>query len=98
MQNKKIIQPLLLLIISFFVVWLIFNNKPVARKFRQLPVQKLRTEVMDPQPQSYTVWIPSYGIVQPKTQSLMIAQVSGQVTKVADKSRDGAFLKKTIPC
>ncbi|MBL4660016.1 MAG: efflux RND transporter periplasmic adaptor subunit [Alcanivoracaceae bacterium] len=94
MQNKKIIQPLLLLIISFFVVWLIFNNKPVARKFRQLPVQKLRTEVMDPQPQSYTVWIPSYGIVQPKTQSLMIAQVSGQVTKVADKFRDGAFFEK----
>ena len=94
MQNKKTIQPLLLLTISFFVVWLIYNNKPAARKFKQTPIQKLRAEIMEPMSQTYTVWVPSYGIVQPKTQSLMIAQVSGQVLEVTDKFRDGAFFEK----
>ncbi|MFK8012238.1 MAG: efflux RND transporter periplasmic adaptor subunit [Marinicellaceae bacterium] len=70
------------------------NNKPEARKNTQPPPQKLRTEVMKPTSIDYSVWVPSFGVVKPKTQSLVIAQVSGQVVEVSDKFRDGAFFEK----
>ena len=38
--------------------------------------------------------VPSYGVVQPKTKSLVIAQVSGQVNEVSNNFREGAFFEK----
>ncbi len=93
MQKKQILTALVILIISFTVVWFIMNNKPEARKSTKPPSQKLRTEVMNPAPVDYTVWVPSFGVVQPKTQSLVIAQISGQIVEVSDKFRDGAFFE-----
>ena len=94
MLNKKVLLPIALLTISFFSVWFIFNNKPAAKKFRQTPIQKLRTTAIKPVAQSYTVWVPTFGVIQPKDQSLMIAQVAGQVTSVSDQFRDGAFFEE----
>jgi RND family efflux transporter MFP subunit len=94
MLNKKLILPFFILTLSLFVVWLIMNNKPEARKNNKPPAQKLQTQVLKPMPENYTVWVPSYGVVQPKTKSLVIAQVSGQVVEVSDKFRDGAFFEK----
>ncbi len=91
MKSKHIFWPLIVMVVSIAAVWLIFNNKPTARQFPQPPAQKLRTEVMQPVGQSHRVWVPSHGVVQPKNQSLVIAQVSGAVTRVADAFRDGAF-------
>jgi RND family efflux transporter MFP subunit len=94
MQKKQILLPLTIVIISVFVVWIIMSNKPEANKNNKPQIQKLRTEVMTPESLNYTVWVPSYGVLQPKTQSLVIAQVSGQVVEVSDKFRDGAFFEK----
>lgn len=85
---------MVILIFSSGLVWFIMNNKPEARKNTQPPPQKLRTEVMKPTSIDYSVWVPSFGVVKPKTQSLVIAQVSGQVVEVSDKFRDGAFFEK----
>ena len=35
----------------------------------------------------------SYGIVQPRTQSMLVSQVGGQIIEVAPQFRDGGFLK-----
>ncbi|WP_154222507.1 efflux RND transporter periplasmic adaptor subunit [Marinicella rhabdoformis] len=94
MKPQKILLPLIILSAAVVVVWLIFATKPEAKKFKDTPTHKLRTEVMMPKAESYQVWVPSYGIVKPKTQSLVIAQVSGQVTSVSDQFRDGAFFEK----
>ena len=94
MNKKQIFVPLIILVLSSALVWFIMNNKPEARKNNQSPAENLRTEVMSPSPENYTVWVPSFGVVQPKTQSLVIAQVSGQVVEVSDKFRDGAFFEK----
>lgn len=94
MINRKAVLPFLLLAITLCLVWFIFNNKPKAQKFRKTPIQKIRTTAIKPLQQSYTVWIPTFGVVQPKNQSLMIAQVSGKVTAVSDHFRDGAFFEK----
>jgi RND family efflux transporter MFP subunit len=94
MKKIKLPIPLIVLAVAALVVWFIFNNKPVAKKFAEKPTYQLRTEVLNPQPEAYQVWVPSYGIVQPKTQSLVIAQVAGQVLTVSDQFRDGAFFEK----
>ncbi|MEZ5473362.1 MAG: efflux RND transporter periplasmic adaptor subunit [Marinicella sp.] len=94
MKKIRIPPPLIVLVIAAVAVWLIFANKPVARKFDQASAHQLKTEVIKPQSMTYEVWVPSYGIVQPKTQSLVIAQVSGQVIKVSDQFRDGAFFEQ----
>jgi RND family efflux transporter MFP subunit len=94
MHKKQILLSLTIVILSVVVVWFIMNNKPEVRKNNKPQNQKLRTEVMKSEPINYTVWVPSYGMVQPKTKSLVIAQVSGQVVEVADKFRDGAFFEK----
>lgn len=94
MNKIKIPLPLILLVVSAVAVWFIFENKPVAKKFAGAPKHKLRTEVMKPEAVSYEVWVPSYGIIKPKTQSLVVAQVAGQIMTVSDQFRDGAFFEK----
>jgi RND family efflux transporter MFP subunit len=94
MKKFPIPLPLIILTLAVVVVWYIFTNKPVARKFTDNATYKLRTEAMNPEPLDYEVWVPSYGVVQPKTQSLVIAQVAGQVMSVSDQFRDGAFFEK----
>ncbi len=94
MKKNIIPLPLIVIAVTAVVVWLIFTNKPVARKFDGAPPHLLRTEVLDPQAEDYQVWVTSFGMVKPKTQSLVIAQVAGQVMFVSDKFRDGAFFEQ----
>jgi RND family efflux transporter MFP subunit len=93
MNLKRILLPLIILLTTVALVWYIFVSKPVAKRFDEKPSHKLRTEVMAPASEDYQVWVPSYGIIKPKTQSLVIAQVSGQVLKVSDRFREGAFFE-----
>ncbi|MCB1581551.1 MAG: efflux RND transporter periplasmic adaptor subunit [Marinicella sp.] len=94
MKKLPIPLPLIILALAAIAVWFIFNNKPVAKKKDSPQVYQLRTEAMTPVAIDYEVWVPSYGVVQPKTQSLVIAQVAGQIISVSDQFRDGAFFEK----
>jgi len=42
----------------------------------------------------YTVMLESYGTVQPRTRSVLIAQVGGQIVSVNPNVRDGGFFEK----
>lgn len=44
--------------------------------------------------QDYKVRLQSYGTVQPRTQSMLVAQVSGQIVSVNENVRDGGFFEK----
>jgi len=94
MSLKKIFYPSIILVVTTTLVWLIFNNKPEAQKFRAPKASVLKVEAMVPSAENYQIWVPSYGIVRPKTQSQLIAQISGQVIKVSDQFREGAFFSK----
>jgi RND family efflux transporter MFP subunit len=43
---------------------------------------------------SYRVKLESYGTVQPRTQSMLVAQVSGEITSINSSLRDGGFFEK----
>lgn len=55
---------------------------------------KMLVETVVLAPSSFAVEIESYGTVQPRIQSLLVAQVSGQVTSVASNFREGGFFRK----
>lgn len=44
--------------------------------------------------QDYQVRLQSYGTVQPRTQSMLVAQVGGQIISVNENVRDGGFFEK----
>ena len=44
--------------------------------------------------QNYQVQLQSYGTVQPRTRSVLVAQVSGQIISVNENVRDGGFFEE----
>ena len=55
----------------------------------QLAVETLRISGQD-----YQVRLQSYGTIQPKTRSILVAQVAGQIVSINPNVRDGGFFEK----
>ena len=45
-------------------------------------------------PRDYQVILQSYGTVQPRTRSMLVAQVGGQIVSINENVRDGGFFEK----
>ena len=89
----KLLLVLLLLGASFAVARYIVTHKPEPKRGPQ-PVQAAqRVEAVRLQPQSYQVELESYGVVKPRTESQLVAQVGGQVVDIAGNFREGAFFE-----
>ena len=58
----------------------------------RIPVLQVVSQTVDPQPYQFT--ISSFGTVQPRTQSLLVSQVNGQIIDVNPAFRDGGFFNK----
>lgn len=85
----------LLLILSVAIVFLLLKaTSPKAKRRAPPPPKALSIEVIEIQPQDVPIIIQSYGIVKPRVQSQLIAQVSGRVTSLSEKFRDGGFFRK----
>ena len=80
--------------LSVIIVSALFATKPEASRRGPELAPPLRVEVQQIQPVDYEVSVASYGTVQPKTQSFLVAQVGGMVVSVSENFRDGAFIKK----
>ena len=95
-QNKfkKILIPVLVLVISVVIITLIFNNKPSNQRGRPQATAKILVETKTIQPQKFEIHISSYGVVKPKTQSVLVSQVAGQVSFISESFRDGGFFNK----
>ena len=77
------------MIISFFV-----NNEPKKKTKKNNLTPPLTVSVFDIVPQAFQVNIESYGTVSPRTQSFLVSQVNGQITKISNKLREGSFFEK----
>ena len=45
-------------------------------------------------PRDYQIMLQSYGTVQPRTRSMLVAQVGGQIVSINENVRDGGFFEK----
>ncbi len=85
------ILPLLVLGALLALAALALLNPPTAERSRPSQGPALSVETMTLQPLDYQVVVPSYGRVRPRTQSTLVAQVSGEVIWVNPQFRDGGI-------
>jgi len=83
---------LIALIVVTFV--LLKYNKPSAKRRPPPPENTINIETETIQERDIPILLQSYGIVQPRTQSALVAEVSGRVIFLSDKFRNGGFFEK----
>ena len=54
----------------------------------------MTVETIPVMPRDYQVMLQSYGTVQPRTRSMLVAQVSGQIVEINENVRDGGFFEQ----
>ncbi|KPV94409.1 Efflux pump periplasmic linker BepF [Pseudoalteromonas sp. P1-9] len=90
----RFVMPVLILIVAGIIVSVIFKNPPTAKRFGGAKQAQLIVDAKTIEPRSYRVHVASYGIVKPRTQSILVAQVSGEISFISDSLRDGGFFEK----
>lgn len=91
---RKFVLPAAVLIVAAGAYVLIKANPPQAKRFGGAPQTKMLVEAQTLQNQPFQMDITSYGVVKPRTQSELVAQVSGQISYVSPNLRDGGFFEK----
>lgn len=91
--NMRKLAPLAILGGLILIATVIRMNPPASppRTAPQLPL--LAVETITVHPRDYRVELQSYGTVQPRTQSMLVAQVGGQIISVNPNVRDGGFFE-----
>jgi RND family efflux transporter MFP subunit len=92
--NKKILLPFAILGTLVLIAVVIKMNPPEAPRRGDFGGPQMIVETQPVELESYTVMLESYGTVQPRTQSMLIAQVGGQIISVNPNVRDGGFFEQ----
>ncbi len=69
-------------------------NPPETPQRPQFSGPLMTVETVPVMPRDYQVRLQSYGTVQPRTRSMLIAQVGGQIVEINENVRDGGFFEK----
>jgi len=76
------------------VAVLIKLNPPDTPPRRQFSGPQMVVETTTVERHPYRVLLQSYGTVQPRTDSILVAQVGGEIVVINDNVRDGGFFEK----
>ncbi|GLX80272.1 membrane protein [Thalassotalea insulae] len=93
-RYKKLLLPVIILIAAIVLYLLILSNPPVAKRGRPNSAPQINVDVKTLAIENYAVNIESYGTIKPRTQSVLLPQVSGQIIAISDKFQAGAFFDK----
>ncbi len=86
--------PFIILFLLGGIALLVLRNPPPADRREPPSGPEMTVDVVTLFPESYQVKLKSYGTVRPRTQSILVAQVSGEITAVNDSFREGGFFEK----
>ena len=89
----RLTLPVLILGGCAWTAWWLYNSKPVVG-VHEIPAPLLRVEGTTLKKTVYPVVARSQGTVQPRTGTVVTAEVSGLVTQVSDRFRPGGFFQK----
>ena len=92
-RTRKLL-PFAIFGVLLVVAIVIRMNPPESQERRDFrgPVMTVETQLT--QPVDYKVMLESYGTVQPRTRSVLVAQLAGQIIAVYENVRDGGFFEK----
>ena len=93
-NNMKKFAPVIILFVLGGIAFLVLRNPPQAQRREPPSGPQMTVDVMTVSRQPYHVKLQSYGTVQPRTQSMLVAQVSGEITAINDSLREGGFFEK----
>lgn len=85
------VAPFAILGVLFAVGFLLVSNPPAMEHQDRSNEPQTLVEVRAVSPRDYRIQIDSYGTVQPRTQSALVAQVSGQIVDVQPNFKPGGF-------
>ncbi len=75
------------------IIAVLVTSKPEPKKRKPNQAPGIFVDTLLVERQNFQPQITSYGLVEPKTRSRLVAQVSGRVEYVADRFRDGGYFK-----
>jgi RND family efflux transporter MFP subunit len=94
MTFKKKLLPAIILFALLLVAVVIRMNPPEAPQQRGGGGPQLVVEAANVVARDYQVVLESYGIVRPRTRSMLVAQVEGQIVNLNPNMRDGGFFER----
>ena len=92
--NLKKLAPIAIFGGLVLIAVIIRMNPPEAPQRPAFTGPMMTVETRPVIPQSYRVRLQSYGTVQPRTRSMLVAQVGGQIVEINENVRDGGFFEK----
>lgn len=90
---KKLIPAAIFLGLVLIAV-LIRMNPPETPQRPQFSGPSMTVETIPVLPRDYQIMLQSYGTVQPRTRSMLVAQVGGQIVEINENVRDGGFFEQ----
>jgi RND family efflux transporter MFP subunit len=91
---KKALLPILIVIMTLLIIFVIVKNPPLSKRAAPSKAPQMTVATLKLMPQTYQVTIESFGTVKPRTQSVLFAQVSGQINSVSQQFRAGGFFEQ----
>lgn len=87
------VLPAGVLLVSAAAAFWITTQKPAAERNPEPRGTVLNVDARTLARQTYQIELPTQGLVRPRTESKLVAQVSGAVVEVSEKLREGAFFE-----
>lgn len=91
---KKLLLPISLIVVTAAIIFFIRENPPTSKREKPSKAAQMTVVTTTLMPQNYQVIVQSFGTVKPRTQSVLFAQVSGQINKVSKQFRAGGFFEQ----
>jgi RND family efflux transporter MFP subunit len=93
-KHFKIFIPVAIFGTLLILALIIRANPPQARQRSASAERAMAVTVATVERQSYQIQLQSYGTVQPRTQTTLTTQVTGQIVYINPNVRDGGFFEK----
>lgn len=90
----KKLTPVIILAVLVGLAYLVLRNPPQAERDTAPAGPQLKVDALELERRPYRVNLQSYGTVQPRTRSMLVAQVFGEITSINDSLRTGGFFEK----
>lgn len=90
---KKLL-PIIVLSSLIFAAYVVTSNPPSAKRGRPSMAPQLNVQVQKLTHADLNITIDSYGTIKPRTQSVLLPQVSGQIISISPKFRAGGFFEQ----
>lgn len=91
---RKIVVPLIVAAGMLVVIGGLILTKPEPKQRDAQAVPRISVEIVEIQSLTTTPQVVSYGLVEPRIRSSLVAQVSGRVELVSERFRDGGFFRE----